>query len=179
MNIIKIPTATLFLLVAIVGIVSAAVIGLTLFAHIEGTGTYQQGGAVSRGFTLQDGDTADTVTFLPDETDANKYYLNFPLYANQQNVKYTKVLKIVPDGSMTGLIFSGIQRTNNGITSAYLTFSEEGSPTEPVSEITTIPTMVNFSVVGNHNYFVNLIVNTGNAGSSTESITFDISKYEQ
>jgi hypothetical protein len=159
----------------IIGIASASIIGVGIYAIINAIGTYQ-GDIQARGFTVQDGDITDFVTFQSDELDPNKYSISFPLYKNQALVEYKDVLKIVPDGTVTSLRFSDIQRTNNGITSAWLTFREIGNTTESATEITTVPTSVCFAAKGNYNYSVNFRITTGNANASTENIQFKISR---
>jgi hypothetical protein len=161
----------------ILGAASAAIIGVGIYTIIDVWGTYQNDDQ-ARGFTVQDGDLTDSITFQPNEIDPNKYYISFPLYRNQAQVDYKDVLRIVPDGTVTSLRFSDIQRTNNGITSAWLTFREIGNTTEPATEITTSPTSVCFAAKGNHNYSVNFKITTGNANASTENIQFKISKCE-
>lgn len=164
------------IVMGLISLASAGIIGLVLYAHIDATGTYQPGGAVSRGFTIEDGDNSDAITFSHDEIDPNKYYLSFPLYENTANVGYMKVLKIVPDGSVTGLQFSNIQRTANGITYAVLGLQKETESGYPEMEITTTPSYTCLPVSGNSDYFVNLRVTTGSKTASTESISFDIER---
>jgi len=159
----------------LIGIASAMILDVVIYANIEATGSYQ-GNIPARGFSVQDGDLTDPITFQPGEVDENLYYLSFPLYENQVDVKYQDALRIVPDGTITALRFSEIQRTSNGITEAWLTLREIGGTIEPATIITTSPTETCFAVLGNHNYSLNFRITTGTAVGSVETIKFKISR---
>ncbi len=156
----------------IIGIASAAVIGVYIYANVEATGTYQ--GSLARGFSIEDGDTTDEITY---QISGDNVFLSFPLYKNQgEGVAYTRVLKIVPDGTVTNLLFSNLQRTSNGMLSAQLGFYEENSSGIGYVDIPLSPTSVTFPVLGNHVYYVNLLISTGTPSGTNETITFKISK---
>jgi hypothetical protein len=157
----------------VIGIASAAVIGAITYANIQAIGSYQAE-LQSRGFSIEDGDTDDPVTY---EIDGNNVFLSFPLYINQsEGVGYTKVLKIVPDGTVSNLSFSNVKRTGNGILSAQLGFYEETAPGIGYVDIPLSPTSYTFPVLGNHVYYVDLMISTGSPTGITETISFKISK---
>ncbi len=157
-----------------VGIASAAIVGIVLLSvFVGGFGIYKPE-VNETGFTIYDADTGEAVDFVYD-IDTGVVTFNFPVWINQA-IEYRNVIGITPD-SDGELILTDIQRSPGNILLAEMQFQESDGWTYP-NTIPAFPevTSLTKTVVAGKNYIFSFKLTTGGNGSEPEIIAFEVKK---
>lgn len=175
MSIIKGLIKTSVPLWMLIGIASAAIIGVTLLVlFIGGYGTYQP--PQDLGYSVFDADPTDEIDF--EYTPHNQVIsFNFPVWANRTHVEYRDVIGFIPntDGYMElyeiQIAPGNIQEMRVQMHNASQGYTYPWGVPEFPFHIT-----LNRSVAAGQQYNFSFMITTGNDTSLPEMVTFEVIK---